>query len=385
MRVTRPIVLLFAFASILALSACSSSKSNICPSLSAACPCTGPCVAPSYVFASAPATLAAYPLSSGTLGTAVNRSGAAFFSFRILASPVASYLYQPDILSRSVLAYSINNSTGELTPVAGSPFSMGSSSLGAVDIAITPDGTKLYASDFNGSIITFSINGTGALTPLMSSTPFLEGLPHAVVLENTGKLLYASDPADRVLGFALNADGSLSALPGLPYLLPAGSHPEGVTLDAAGKFLYVTLAGMESVAAFSLNATTGALTAVGSPAAAGNTPEAIAVNPGGFVYAINAADNNISAYKINTDGSLMAVAGSPFPTGAPVNPNLLAPFPGSVATDRASQYVWVGAPSSNTVTAFRIDGATGALTSLGVTSLPVNTPPGQVAVTFYQQ
>lgn len=384
-RLTRPGVLLLVLTLVLTVSACSS-KSIGCPVAAASCPCIGACVAPSYVFASAPATLAAFPVkANGELGAPVNMPAAAIFSFRLAASQLGGVLYQPDVASRSVLAYTINPGTGGLTSVPGSPFAMGTGSGGALDIAISPDGQKLFVSDFNGSIVTFRIAGSGALTLLTSSPLLLEGLPHSLALDVTGKFLYSTDPNDLVLGYAVNSNGSLSALPGLPVVLPLASHPEGVATDVSGKFLYVTLAGANSVAAFSIDPTTGVLTAVGTPIAAGSQPETITVNSSGFVYAINAKNNNISAYKINsTDGSLQPVAGSPFPTGAPANPSLLIPFPGSIAVDHAGRSLWVGAPSSSSVSAFAIDGMTGALTFLGVTSFPATTPPGQVGVAFYQ-
>ncbi len=78
------------------------------------------------------------------------------------------------------------------------------------------------------------------------------------------------------------------------------------------------------------------------------------------------------------------MAGSPFPTGTPIDNNLLAPFSGSVTTDQAGSFVWIGAPQSASLASFSINSSTGALTPLGVTTLPTPPVPGQVSVAYHQ-
>jgi DNA-binding beta-propeller fold protein YncE len=99
------------------------------------------------------------------------------------------------------------------------------------------------------------------------------------------------------------------------------------------RFVYVANRGSNNVSAFSVDATTGALTAIaGSPFAAGNLPVAIAVDPtGSYAYVANQMDATVSAFTINrTSGVLSAVNGSPFATGS---------GPTSVAIDASSAFV----------------------------------------------
>jgi 6-phosphogluconolactonase len=373
-------LLFFLLAPFVSLPACNGSKPPAT--------CLGTCIGQTFVFASAAGEVSSYPVNAnGTLGAPSTATGTAVSSFKIAAAPTANYLYQTDVLSRSVLAYSINTQTGALTPVQGSPYMLGNNSLGAVGFAITPAFNALYVSDFNGSIAGFSINGsTGQLAPLAHS-PFAAGdFAHDLAIDSSGKFLYANGPVGSVLGYTINADGSLSPVPNSPYLVvPLNAAPEGVALDPSGKFLYVSLAGIGKIAAFSIDGSTGAFSQIaGSPFPAGNKPEAIGVTAGHFLYAVNAADNTVSAYKVSTaDGSLTAVAGSPFPTGTPVDHNLLAPFSGSVAPDKAGSFLWIGAPQSASLASFGINSSTGALTPLGVTTLPTPLVPGQVSVAFH--
>jgi len=108
----------------------------------------------------------------------------------------------------------------------------------------------------------------------------------------------------------------------------AGTNPSSVTVDPSGKFAYVTNSfngtGGNSVPAYSINATTGALTRIDADGTlagiqnfpAGSGPRAVSVDPAGkFAYVANNG-GGVSAYTINaTTGALTAVAGSPFTAG----------------------------------------------------------------------
>ncbi len=99
--------------------------------------------------------------------------------------------------------------------------------------------------------------------------------------------------------------------------LPAGTGPNAVAVDPAGRFLDVTNQGSNNVSAFSINATTGALTSAGAPFAAGTGPQSITVDPSGqFVYVANQTSNDVSVYTLNPiSGALSPITGSPFMAG----------------------------------------------------------------------
>jgi DNA-binding beta-propeller fold protein YncE len=91
----------------------------------------------------------------------------------------------------------------------------------------------------------------------------------------------------------------------------------GVAIDPTGTFSYVPNYNSNNVSAFTINASSGALTQVqGSPFAAGSNPWKVAID-GKFVYVTNFYSSNVSAYLINSEsGALTPVKGSPFATGA---------------------------------------------------------------------
>jgi hypothetical protein len=91
------------------------------------------------------------------------------------------------------------------------------------------------------------------------------------------------------------------------------------------KFAYVANQGSNSVSAYTIDSTTGALRPVPcSPFAAGTNPFEEAVDPSGkFTYVANYSSEAVSAYIIDSaTGALRPVPGSPFAAGA---------FPFSVA------------------------------------------------------
>ena len=86
-------------------------------------------------------------------------------------------------------------------------------------------------------------------------------------------------------------------------------------------FAYVANSGDNTVSVYGINASTGALTAIGSPVVTGTNPSSVTVNPAGtFAYVANRGGSTVSAYSINaTTGALTQVAGSPFAAGAAPN------------------------------------------------------------------
>ena len=92
-----------------------------------------------------------------------------------------------------------------------------------------------------------------------------------------------------------------------------------MAVDPSGKFVYVTNHLADNVSAFSITATSGALTQIpGSPFPSGNTPFNVAVDPSGkFVYVTNHLSGDVTAYTLNAaSGALTQITGSPFTSGS---------------------------------------------------------------------
>src|SRR5206468_1456463 len=72
----------------------------------------------------------------------------------------------------TVSGYTINATTGALTPIPGSPFAAG---LNPLFVVVDPTGKFAYVTNFSDNTVSgYTIDATGALTPIPGS-PFATG------------------------------------------------------------------------------------------------------------------------------------------------------------------------------------------------------------------
>jgi 6-phosphogluconolactonase (cycloisomerase 2 family) len=209
----------------------------------------------------------------------------------------------------------------------------------------------------------------------ISGSPFPSGLnPASVTVDPTGRFVYVvNNVVNSVSAYTINAStGALLAIPGSPF--PTGVQPIFVAVDPTGKFAYVVNYGGNNVSGYTINAGTGALTAIaGSPFPAGLNPGSVAIDPAGmFAYVANNSDANVSGYAINpSTGALAAISGSPFPTGSTSR---------SVAVDPTGRFAYVVSVSGSGLLGYTINSGTGALTAISGSPFPAGSNPFSVAV-----
>jgi 6-phosphogluconolactonase len=347
-----------------------------------------------FLYATSAGHILAFTLdqSSGALGAPVTIAGPNQ-STGMTATVTLGHLYVSDFLNDAVDGFSINSSTGTLTAVTGSPFSLPGTPPGAGGLTtIVSGGSYLYATDINaGTVAGFNfVSPTGKLTPVPGS-PFPAGdTPVQAAQAGIGnQFLYVSnlnDSAGGISGFSIDpSTGTLSPIPGSPF--PAGlpgSFPGPSALISNGNFLYVALVGTTSannkIAAFAIDPSSGTLTAVpGSPFATGRDPLYMAFVPvtlvglQAFLYTANVQDDTISAFTANDNtGVLTPVSGSPYAAGTSV---------GGLATAvQGSFFLYAADPQAKTVTAYTYDGNTGALSPLPGSPFPAGNAPTLLTV-----
>ena len=245
----------------------------------------------------------------------------------VAVHPTGKFLFAANAVSGDVSSYLINSSTGSLISVLGSPFPAGEGSLESV--AVDPTGKFLYVangSSSNGKISAFTIDQiTGVLT-LVAGSPFTAGsfsLFNSLSVDPTGRFIYKTNLSGSISAFAINlATGSLTPIVGSPF--SGELDASAVAVDQAGKFLYVANASTSSgsVSVFAINPTTGVLTPViGSPFPPVVGAFSVAVDPAGkFVYAITGSFGvfSIIGFSVGQSGALTPLVGSPFPSSSPV-------------------------------------------------------------------
>ena len=216
---------------------------------------------------------------------------------QLTVDPTGRFLYVSNHLTGSISGFTINATTGALTQIAGSPFSDqegAESGTQPFAIVVTPSGKFVYVTNHGSSTLSiFSADtGTGALTPLDGSPFFIEvddeecnARPYGLAISPTGQFLYVADNGcDTITVYSIDAtSGVLTEISGSPFQIDVGGQdcaagPNDGSLDPSGRYFYVANNSCSSVAAFSVDAITGALTPVaGTPFPAGNGPYGVAI------------------------------------------------------------------------------------------------------------
>ncbi len=302
----------------------------------------------------------------------------------------------------------------ELGPMLATPES------GPCALAVTADGQALYVGDFNQTFYSYAIGLDGALTYADHRDGTVGYVPYASLLADpTGPRLYVAEQGQSGLGNGMvvtyGVDSSTAGFAaGDPATVEAGKWPQGLALR--GSHLYTANTGSGTVGVYAVGAD-GSPSADGSlPLAAefqlaylvvhptrdylylvdggggvgvatiaadgslenprayadedGNQPSIAAADPlGRFLFTANYFSDTVSAYAAAADGALTFVGSYPCKNAHhvavdPTGTFLLAASKGQY--DRGA---------SRTITVFRIDPATGALSPASTKNLGAGNEP----------
>lgn len=266
-----------------------------------------------YVAEFASNTISVYAIDT-TIGTtrsgALTRTGALIPTGRgpmaIAIDPTNTFLYVANSTDNSVSAYRLSN--GAATAIGGAAFTVGRSPSA---LKTNPTGTTLYVTNFtDGSVSALSIDqNTGALGRVADS-PYNAGVGAlSVTLDSTGQFAYAANQtAASISAYIVNStNGQLTAT--ATAQLATGSGPTALVADPSGKYVYAAnVPANNSIATYGITPGTGELTLLTSTPT-GMFPVSLAVDPSGkFVYAANDQANRVSVYSVDsTSGVLTAV------------------------------------------------------------------------------
>jgi len=269
-------------------------------------------------------------------------------------------LYALNNIAQNLSAWSVDTTTGALTPLPFSPIVI-PQPFGGSCIAIDPSGSILAVGGLD-KVATFFITGTSA-TPAPGS-PFDAGFAPSAscAFSRNGAYFYTGGANFFVLaGFSVNqTTGALATLPGSPFL--AGPSPRAYQTDNLGH-LFSTQQPIGSSTTPQMFSTTNGVPSGGTTAA--NTQTFVlhgALYPAGYYLTTG---SGVGVFRIGPDPavpSLTAVAGSPFASG------MFGQV--SVVNTTGSLVVAGDGVSNRNQTVFSFNQSTGAMTQILVT--PVN-------------
>ena len=306
-----------------------------------------------HAYITTPSNLFAYAItaSDGTLSSIATPSGAP--GGTAVTSNGSKNVVYTVTSGGQISGYSLNRSDGSLAAISGSPW--GGAGVGVAFLTVDGAGQDLYVpAEQDLTVVPFSIGSSGALTiGLQVSTP---AAPLTATVDPPGHFLYVPMGAEgtelfQITGGALVDGGTIP--------------PQGqggalfIAITPADTFAYIS-DGMSGVAGYSVNTTTGALTALaGSPFPAGQGTASLAITPSGkFLYVANAA--GLAQFAINADGSLTSI-GTPLTLASP---------PTFMNIEFTGQYLYVLTVNSMLVSIYHIDSSSGLLTSEPAASVP---------------
>jgi len=247
---------------------------------------------------------------------------------------------------------------------------------------VTVDKQFLYMPLSNDTILGFSIDSSsGALTPL-STSPFPVTAPYSMAVDPTGRFLFVGGSAG-ISVFTVNATtGELTETSGSPFST-GGEFVFQMATDGKGRYLYaVQGAGGGNLLEFSYDQTTGALTSLGTLSS--KVSEIAGESSGQYILGITQeagnldgpTDPHIYVFGISATGTITELAASPFPTtNDPVNiavsPNgafvyafTASPFESGTATEPVEGYQLSALPSA--LTPLSTSPFTSLLTEIGM-------------------
>ena len=182
-----------------------------------------------------PATGALTPITGSPFPAGTN-------PYSVAVDPTGRFAYVANLGNSgggSVSGYTINPATGALTAITGSPFQAG---YFPYSVAIDPGGQFVYVANlgylanYGSGVSGYTINPTtGALTPITGS-PFPAGTNlFAVAVDPTGQFAYVTNRNSYggwLSGFTINpTTGALTAITGSPFPT-AGTYPLAVAVTA---------------------------------------------------------------------------------------------------------------------------------------------------------
>jgi 6-phosphogluconolactonase len=312
-------------------------------------------------------------------------SGQPISSFSTIPIPVAmvlhpskNFVYVANSTSNRVTGYSLNHSTGVLTPVgtAITPTPVGTNPVG---LGVSPNGQFLFVLNQGSSNISvFSIDTARGLLTEIAGSPFaVPATAKFITVSPVANFVYLSNgSAGTISVFSFGSSGALTEIAGSPFSSPAGAtipNIAGTTIDAKGQFLYAADSANNGVAAFSIAASGGLTPVAAKPFPAGTQPVAVAVDSTGtLLYSANFGSNDVSAFKVSS-GVLTAVAGSPFATaGSGV---IDASQPVFLTVDPTNGFLYVANQGSRSIAAFTIKASDGTLSFVTNPPLSQSFPP----------
>jgi len=253
--------------------------------------------------------------------------------------------------------------TGTLATVNGSPIAEGYKPLSMV---VTPSNALVYVGAANGIFVYF-INSDGSLTTPSAGSQQVAVFATAIVVSPDGQWLIALDGTTQQLDiFQINAStGALTSVTSpATYSITSGVwQPSDLKISADGTLIFAAL-GTAGDVVFTFNTTTGVATSSQSLAtgnvATGDYGLAVSAKTTYLYIARSGTNGGVAVFSIGSGGALTPVTGTPFAAGS-------GTF--AVTLDPTGTYVYAANRTDGTISGYAIVPGTTTAAALSLTPL----------------
>jgi YVTN family beta-propeller protein len=258
----------------------------------------------------------------------------------------ATNLYAADQNEATVFQYGVGAS-GLLSAL--SPAFV-TSSAGATQLAVSPDGKSIYVANKGKEVSQYNIGAGGLLMPMSPPTVPAGTDAYGIAVAPDGKSVYvANQLSETVSQYDVGPGGALS--PKSPATVKTGEHPNGIAISPDGKSVYVASGGSKDIWEYDVGSGGALSPKPVTPAPAGEEAWGIVVSPDGrSVYVTDYEDNGVFQYDVGPGGAL-----------SPKSPSLVAtgefPLQIAISPDGKSLYVTNdGAPEAEAISQYDVGG-----------------------------
>lgn len=268
--------------------------------------------------------------------------------------------------SGSVLAFAINPADGALTPVNSAP----SAGRGPCHLNVTPDGKAVLVANYSEGTVALlpvqSDGGVGAPTSVDQHTgnsvhPSRQKAPyaHSINITTDGRFAFAADLGNDTL-YSYRVGPALEPVSTLK--LPPGSGPRHLALSPDGRRAYVINELANTLATLSVDPATGALAVLGSVSTlpqgftTGTTAEVVVHPNGRFVYGSNRGHDSIAIFSVDASTGALSPVGHVSTQGR---------TPRNFALSPDGKWLIAANQDGDSLVVFSVDPSTGALAPTG--------------------
>ena len=230
-------------------------------------------------------------------------------------------------------------------------------------LAVSPNRRFVYACLRSEpySVATLAIDSDLGTLRLAATAPLPDSMAY-ISTDKTGRFLFgASYSGDRISVNPIDADGRVEAEP--EQMLRTASHPHSILTDASNGFLFVPCLGEDMILQYRFDPPTGRLSPNAPPAAEAKRkagPRHLVFHPHGrFAYCTNELDATVGSYRFDQATGTLTPIGtvSLLPEGHQGRPPFAA---ADIHVTPDGRYLYASERASNTLSALRIDPASGA-------------------------